>query len=172
MYAKLPERRVERRQRRLALLPLAARAHLRDAEVEDARPLLALVGGDLAGRELALLDEEVRRLDVAVDDPRLVRGVEPLERVVDDRGDLGERQVLLAAQPLVEPLAREQLEGDPQAAVPVLARRPGWSRRAGDLICAAMAASRWKRATRSVSCAALSCRTLMATFSPLLLSAA
>ena len=78
-------------------------------------------GGDLVGRELALLDEEVRGLDVAMDDVCVVRGAQALERVLDDRRDLGEGEVLLAAEPLVEPLADEALERDPEPAVLLLA---------------------------------------------------
>ena len=57
-----------------------------------------------------------------MDDVRVVRGVEALERVLDDGRDLGEREVLLAAQALVEPLADEPLEGNPEAAVLLFAR--------------------------------------------------
>ena len=72
---------------------------------------------DLLGGELPLLDEEVRGLDVAMHDVGVVRGAQALERVLDDGRDLGEREVLLAAEALVEPFADEPLEGDPQAAV-------------------------------------------------------
>ena len=82
----------------------------------------ALVSRDLAHAEPALLDEEVRRLDVAVHDAGFVRRLEALERVVDDGADIGEGEVLLAADPLVEPFAFEELEGDPKPPVAVFAR--------------------------------------------------
>ena len=94
-----------------------------------------------------------------------MRGVQALKRVLDDRRDFGEREVLLATEPLVEPLPDEPLEGDPEPAVLLLA---GAEDRGdvGRLDLFAMSASRLKRATRSGSCAARSWRTLSATFSP------
>src|SRR5207248_2678446 len=66
--------------------------------------------------------EEVRRLDVSMNDMRVVRGGQALERIFDDGRDLGEGEVLLTTEPLVEAFADEPLEGDPQAAVLLLAR--------------------------------------------------
>src|SRR5207249_7406202 len=59
---------------------------------------------------------------VAMHDMRGVRGVESLERVLDDRRDLGEREVLLATKPLVETLADETLERDPESTVLLFSR--------------------------------------------------
>ena len=77
--------------------------------------------GDLFRREDATLDVEIGRLDVAVDDASCVRGRQTLERVVQNRRDVTEGQVLLATEPLVETLAFESLEGAPESPVAVIA---------------------------------------------------
>src|SRR5690606_17883339 len=79
-----------------------------------------LAVGDFGRRKLALFDEKVRRLDVTVNDVCVVGRAEPLERVFDDRSHLGEGQVLLTTQALVEPLPHQPLEGDPKAPVLLL----------------------------------------------------
>jgi hypothetical protein len=101
------ERRVERGERRL--IALGAR-NLRDAEVEDLRAL-----GPLGITRT--LDEDVARLEIAVDDACRVRGDESLEHVVDEGADLAERQVLLALEPVGERLAGELLEHEQMRAV-------------------------------------------------------
>src|SRR5262249_50667130 len=71
----------------------------------DLRALAPLLRADV-------LEVDVARLEVAVDDARGVRGDEALEDVVDDRADLAEREALLAFQPVREPLALELREDE------------------------------------------------------------
>jgi hypothetical protein len=70
----------------------------RQAEVRDLRPLLRTA-----------LDEDVGGLDVAVDEPLLVRGRQPLRDLPADAHDLGHVQRPLAVEPGLERLARDEL---------------------------------------------------------------
>ena len=79
----------------------------RDAEVHD--PGRALLG-----------QENVGRLDVAMDDPCLVRVTEAVQHLGDDRDLLPERQRRSLPQPGQEVLALEQLHHDVGRAVGVI----------------------------------------------------
>ena len=92
-----------RRQRRLV-------EQLGDAEVEE-------LGQELAG---ALDHHHVRRLEVAVHDAALVRGLDHLRDAVEERHQLLDRQRSALAQPAVERGALHHLHRDPEQAVVVL----------------------------------------------------
>jgi hypothetical protein len=84
---------------------------LRDAEVEDLHALVP-VG--------APLQEHVRRLEIAVDDPDLVRVRQPHPHLVDDRVQLVEGDRPRALQPIDQRLALEQLEHEDDAVLRVV----------------------------------------------------
>jgi hypothetical protein len=83
---------------------------LGDAEVEQL--------GQKAPR--ALDHHHVRRLEVAVDDAALVRGLHDLGHALEERHELVERQRAALAQPVIERDALHHLHRDPEQAIGVL----------------------------------------------------
>ena len=89
----------------------------RQAEVGDHRP-------NARARAARGHEDHVRALEVAVDDPLGVGGVEPGRDLRDDREGLGRRDPPRPRDPLRERLPREQLHGQEQDLGRRLARRP------------------------------------------------
>ncbi len=85
---------------------------LRDAEVDDL--------GRRVGARRALGEEDIARLDVAVDHPERVGRREPAADLGSDVGRSARRERLVAPQPLLERLAGEQLHAQ-EGVGPVLA---------------------------------------------------
>ncbi len=79
-----------------------ARLQLGDAEVEDLHRLLVPLAGE----------EDVGRLEVAVDQPRQVGGAQAPGDLVDEALRGRQREAALVAEPRLQLLALEQLHGD------------------------------------------------------------
>src|SRR5262249_21277926 len=79
---------------------------LRDAEIEDLERLFALFA------VVALREEEVMRLDVAMDDAQLLRAAQGLRGLREDRLRLIERDATFAIEAVHEVLAVEELHHD------------------------------------------------------------
>jgi hypothetical protein len=83
--------------------------HLGDAEIEDLRDLLVVVR--------VANEEDVLRLEIAMDDPALVRAREPAADLLEDLRRVLKAHATEALDALVERLAGEQLHDDVRLAV-------------------------------------------------------